>query len=281
VRERAIHFGGGGALSAIITEPPPEARNPSAPGVVLSNVGMHSRIGPYRMWVELARKLAAAGYLVLRFDQAGFGDSEAQPSSEPGVRGAAQEQTAAIDALQSRGASGVVLIGFCSGVDPVHVASLMDDRVVGVVHIDGYAYPTLPFLLRRWTLRMLRFSTWRDALRRRIARLRALSSKAPPATPAVFDRVYPPPFDLAAELRKLAARGVRMMFLWTRGREHEFNHAGQFYGMLKAHDLRGKVEVRVLEGCDHLFSSSSQRALLFDELSRWIGSAFAGQKPAA
>ncbi|HEY2031697.1 MAG TPA: alpha/beta fold hydrolase [Myxococcales bacterium] len=281
MRERTLHFGVGGGLAGVLTEPSPEALREGAPAIVLSNVGMHSRIGPYRMWVELSRRLASEGFLTLRFDQSGFGDSGTVPSAVGPLEAAALEQRAAIDALAERGATGVVLLGFCSGVDPAHAASLVDPRVRGVVYLDGYAYPTPQFFVRRWTLRFLRARTWLNAIDRRRQRLLQLKKGEAPHAPPVFDRTYPPPERLASELRALAGRGVEMLFLWSRGREHEFNHEAQFFSMLRVPDLRGRVQVRFLDGCDHLFSTAAQRAKLFEAVTRFVVAKFGGQEASA
>jgi pimeloyl-ACP methyl ester carboxylesterase len=279
VREKAVHFGEGNALSAILSEPSPEQRRADAPAIVLSNVGMHSRIGPYRMWVEFARKLADEGFVVLRFDQSGFGDSEVISSTLSNVERAANEQRQAIDLLESRGASGAVLVGFCSGVDGVHVASRQDTRVRGVVHLDGYAYPTLQFFVRRWTLRLLRGRTWVEAIERRKQVLRRIRFGEPARPPAVFDRVYPAPPELAEDLRSLVGRNTELLFLWSGGREHEFNHVRQLSRMLHAPDLDGKVRVGIIDRTDHLFSSAAQRGRLFQELLGWLLQRFAGAQP--
>jgi hypothetical protein len=71
-----------------------------------------------------------------------------------------------------------------------------------------------------------------------------------------------------------------MLFLWSRGREHEFNHERQFFSMLRVPDLRGRVQVRFLEGCDHLFSTAAQRAKLFDAVTAFLLASFGGTQPA-
>ena len=274
MRERSVTFGTGGALCGILAEP--SAFRPGAPAVVLSNVGMHTRIGPNRMWVLLARELAAQGYLVLRFDLSGFGESEIRAVTLSDVDRAAEEQRMAVAFLVERlGAAAVVLVGFCSGVDGVHVASLADPRVAGVFYLDGYAYPTSKFYQLRWRARLLRPSLWRSFVVRRVTRLRELFRGEPKHAPPIFDRTYPPPARLASDLRGLVTRGVKLLLVWSEGRAHEFNHADQFFSMLEAEDLRGKVDVRILDRCDHLFSSESQRSLLFGLFRRWLDVHFA------
>ncbi|HEY5972738.1 MAG TPA: hypothetical protein VIT22_12400, partial [Pseudoxanthomonas sp.] len=47
--------------------------------VVLLNAGLIHRVGPFRLYVRLARELAESGFDVLRFDLPGIGDG--QPGS--------------------------------------------------------------------------------------------------------------------------------------------------------------------------------------------------------
>ncbi len=53
---------------------PAEGRGTTA--VLLLPAGLKYRIGPHRLNVKLARRLAASGYLVLRFDPLGLGESD-------------------------------------------------------------------------------------------------------------------------------------------------------------------------------------------------------------
>jgi alpha-beta hydrolase superfamily lysophospholipase len=275
VRERTVTIGPG-ELAGVLAEPDPGVRLAGVPAIVLSNVGMHSRIGPFRVWVGLSRRLARLGWTVLRFDHSGFGDSGVRSGALNDVARAAQEQREAIDFLAARGLADAVLVGFCSGVDGVHVASVSDPRVVGVVHLDGYAYPSPSFWLRRWSIRLLRTRTWRRALWRRRQRLLTLLGrlKGPAAKPPVFDRTYPPAPQVARDFRALAERGTRLLMVWTGGRESEFNHADQFFEMLGAPDLRGRVEVEYWERFDHVFSVVADREALFERLETWLTRAF-------
>ena len=63
-------------LIAITTVAPRRRAEAGQPWVVLLNAGIIHRIGPNRLYVQLARRLASRGHAVLRFDLAGIGDSE-------------------------------------------------------------------------------------------------------------------------------------------------------------------------------------------------------------
>jgi len=76
VSEKIFTCGPGGALVGVLTEPDVARAPPDAPAVLLWNVGLNHRVGPFRVFVELARRLAEAGFTVLRLDLSGLGDSE-------------------------------------------------------------------------------------------------------------------------------------------------------------------------------------------------------------
>ena len=82
MRERAIQFGSHRGLVGIVTTPDatPDAPRPTR-AIVMANVGLHHRVGPYRLYVDLARRLAARGFAALRFDLSGLGDSAARPGT--------------------------------------------------------------------------------------------------------------------------------------------------------------------------------------------------------
>ena len=71
--EKVHAFGKHRGLVGVVSQPDSPR---DAPAVLLLNAGLVHRVGPYRMHVDLARRLAAAGYLVLRFEQSAIGASE-------------------------------------------------------------------------------------------------------------------------------------------------------------------------------------------------------------
>jgi len=70
--ERVLRFGDSDNLIGIHTS---SAASSKRPGIVLVNSGVVHRAGPNRLYVNIARQLAAVGYPVLRFDLSGIGDS--------------------------------------------------------------------------------------------------------------------------------------------------------------------------------------------------------------
>ncbi len=134
MREEALDMGG---LFGVLTEPVEANRSSGLPGVVLHNIGVNSHIGADRMYVRMARRWAAQGFRVLRFDSSGLGDSPAngRVAENRVYSGAAiRNSRRVMDFLgQARGLERFVLMGLCSGAYVAFHSAAADPRVVGIV----------------------------------------------------------------------------------------------------------------------------------------------------
>ena len=127
-------------LFGIVTEGPDTGGRPT---VVLVNEGGTHHIGQARIWVDLARWLAALDFRVLRFDLSGNGDSDPRPGQIPHVARAfeaIEDVRTAVGAIAPVDPSDVVLIGFCSGAYQV-VEQALSDPPRGICIIN----PTFSF----------------------------------------------------------------------------------------------------------------------------------------
>jgi hypothetical protein len=88
-------------------------------GVLILNSGSNHRIGPGRLYVQCARRWAARGYLVMRVDLSGIGDSApwpGEPENLPYPRWAMRDVEDSVAYLRDRwGAASSCAIGLCSG----------------------------------------------------------------------------------------------------------------------------------------------------------------------
>ena len=278
VRERIATFGSHRGLVGIVAEPDAAgAAGASArPAVLMANIGMHHRVGPFRLYVELSRAVARAGCHALRFDLGGLGDSAARPGATAEGEAALLDMTEAMDWMQARyGVEKFVLVGLCSGVDAVHAAALRDPRVTHAVFIDGYTYQTPGFHRRRLPQRYLRLDRWTRFLRRALHRRRsvALPSSAPAgaadrgdsgadADVAGFSREYPPLERFREEITEMARRGVRLLFVFTGTVDSRFNAGSQLWEMLGPAVGRTGIELEWTPGADHVFTSCARREAL-------------------
>ena len=93
------------------------ATDTKGPVVVMSNSGIDCHVGPNRMWVELARQLAARGLRSIRFDLSGLGDSPARPGQPTRLSYAPEALADIADvaaAVSPEDPGNVVLVGLCS-----------------------------------------------------------------------------------------------------------------------------------------------------------------------
>jgi dienelactone hydrolase len=131
VRERAIAVDHEiGRLFGIVSEPA-DGPTGTLSAVLLGGTG--HRIGPNRMWVEMARRWAAQGITAVRLDLGGVGDADGERPVDVAAlyRPEPVDQTvAALDALEREGLPpSFVLTGLCASASWAFTAAAADDRV--------------------------------------------------------------------------------------------------------------------------------------------------------
>jgi pimeloyl-ACP methyl ester carboxylesterase len=275
VRERAVLFGSHRGLAGIVTEPDTSGQRPRR-AVILSNVGMHSRIGPFRIWVDFARRLARQGYYVLRFDLSGTGDSELRAGTLRDQELVDLDMAEASSWLADKlGIEQFVLVGLCSGVAGGHAMAARDPRVIAAIFIDGYAYRTRGFYFRRYAIRYLQPERWARFARRRIAQFRhgpQAQDDSLQAAPRFYTGLTPPLAQFRADIRQMTDRGIPLLFIYTGEVQEWFNGRGQLFEMLGARFPRRGITVEYRGTADHLFESLGEREQLLQRMCGWIQS---------
>jgi hypothetical protein len=146
VMEHALKFGTDGRLFGIVTEPDSLAPSDERPAFVFLNAGLIHRIGPYRIHVTLARELAARGFVSVRVDLSGRGDSADRTPPDGTADPSSVDLQEIADGLEARyGTRRIVLVGLCSGADNAIRAAPLDPRLTGLCLLDAYC-PSAPGL---------------------------------------------------------------------------------------------------------------------------------------
>ncbi|KAG0163090.1 hypothetical protein DFQ28_010983 [Apophysomyces sp. BC1034] len=134
-----------GRLFGILCEP--ASGSGPAPLVVIPNTAATHHVGDGRFNVELARKLARAGFASLRLDAGGLGDSAAGATqTDPGslsFDALAADTSDAVDWAVARGHSSVAVFGICSGAYLGLRAALDNPSIRGLmlVNLLGFSFP--------------------------------------------------------------------------------------------------------------------------------------------
>lgn len=278
MQEQIIQFGPERRLIGITTAPGSSAPTSGKPAVLLLNAGLVHRIGPYRMHVALARRLAASGYPVLRFDLSGIGDSAGYATSLDYRQRTVEEIRAAMDALQQRHAvSGYIAVGLCSGAMNAHIIATEDERIRGAVLLDAYGYPTLRFLCRRYAGTYLKFLDPR-ALAGLIAKRLQRKRGQEPGEEGIDYWEFPSRAQAQADLEKLVARDLRLLYIYTGGIKSYYNYGDQFRDNFKAVDFRDCLDLDYMEEVDHTFTLLRDRERLFTRIDDWLRTHFPGDR---
>jgi len=107
--------------------------------VLFVNHGSNHHIGWARMFVQLARRLAAQGVTSLRMDIAGIGDSPAHPGQTENqlyYRGSQRDVYAALDWLQQQGYGECAVVGHCAGAHLGFFSATHDQRISKLVLLN-------------------------------------------------------------------------------------------------------------------------------------------------
>jgi pimeloyl-ACP methyl ester carboxylesterase len=276
MREKILHFGPNDGLVGILSEPDPQLVKPDAPVLIASNVGLNHRVGPFRLYVDLARRLAAQGYTMLRFDLSGLGDSAPRSDRVDELARAVLDVKDAMRALtDKRGAKRFIQLGMCSGVDSTHTVTTEDARVVGGIFVEGYAFRTREFYLRRYLQRPLSRRFWEVYLGRKLRKYVALAReqvRAPGEAEEIYTRAYPSPEQLEREYTALIERDVQLLFVFAGGfgADQGYNYATQFADVFPAIARDRHVEVEFYPRADHTYSVIADRELLMQRIERWL-----------
>ncbi len=215
------------------------ADNKDLPAVLFLSAGLLRSHGPNRLYVECARQLVSRGVSSLRFDLAGIGDSVERPNNAELEENTLAEVQEVIDTLsQQKGIDRFVLVGLCSGAyDAIEIAA-QDDRVVGVVSLDGYSLESKWYKLhwfKRLVLpRLLQKRSWLKAIDLLNQKLgRAETDKRQPeqvdlqvATESLFLESKPPE-KILEQFTQLLSREVSLLCLFTGGVIDEYSYRGQ------------------------------------------------------
>jgi alpha/beta superfamily hydrolase len=286
VEEAICRFGEEGHLFGILSRPQSPSRHPA---VVLCNAGAAHHVGPHRLYVTLARELAARGFPCLRFDLESLGDSvNRAPGREnyPYPRTATQDARRAVEHLRSLGHGRLVVMGLCSGAHTAFHAGLeIEDAAIEEIvlinpmqfhWVDGMSLDTSrrfeDMLQYRRSLRDPR--RWLKLLRGDVNFRRMLElARSYPRTvartyrDALWELLAPAGGPrLSRDLKRLFAMGRRVTLFVSEGdpgRDVLMAHAK----VTATRALRsGRIHLERIPRADHTFSRWNARRKLLDRL---------------
>jgi len=250
--------------------------------VLLLNAGVVRRVGPGRLNVELARRLAASGVDAFRFDFAGVGDSPARTDGQELAEGVITDVQETLDHLETtRGYRRFIVMGLCSGADNGMRAAERDERIVGVAMFD----PTID-RTRRWYWEALKARLrspdgLKSALALGIPTLRRalglpVQEREPGddvgEQPELYQVTYADRPRIRRCLETLVNRDVRLFVTFTGSWDFIYNYETQFLDVYAGVPFSERLNLSFRPHADHSFLEAEDRRALFDELTAWCRS---------
>jgi pimeloyl-ACP methyl ester carboxylesterase len=284
MKEYALKIGRDQSLVGILTENgtgvAPKENNST--GVLLLNAGLIHHIGPNRIYVKMARRLAAKGFVVMRFDFSGIGDSGPRRDKLPATESIIDETRQVMDYLEShKGIRRFYFIGLCSGAGAAIQASVVDKRVKNCVLIN----PPLPktrltelmdrsryysnhalYNPQSWFRFFLLKSSYRDAL---LAFCLEIKKKLRPNS---FGNSEPPEVILTLKklFRDLRKQDIQLLLLYSQsdlGDTYFQRVLGDEYRSMKK---SGLLEIERLKNADHLIKPLACQEQLLDIVTKYL-----------
>ncbi len=235
---------------------PNAGRNQLLPVIIICHGFVGSRIGVDRIFVQTARTLAEDGYIVLRFDYAGCGESQ-------GNYGDQQlqdliEQTVHVlhyvETIEGADRRNITLIGHSLGGAVATITASLDKRVNSLVLWSPVAYPFQDIL------RIVGKEAYQEAKEKRYTDHRGylLSQQ-------FFDSMVD--FYPLKELQKFPGD----VLIIHGDHDHIIPSKYCFY-YEKAFLLRsqGKCDKDIIVGADHTYSNHVHRMQLFERTKKWL-----------
>ena len=280
VVEQPEWFGSGASLSGVSARPSSGTVRTTA--ILFPTVGANHRIGSNRLHVELGRDLAKRGYLSLRFDIDGTGESGTVSERErfwEYKRETYKDLVSAIEWLKRQpGIEACILWGICSGAYMSYHAALSSSGVTGVMLFNLQLFRWRDEEVREnlargqtksfgfYARRIFRKETWRRLLTGDIdvqGILKGLAAriiKRVRASAGQFLAVDPTLESPVQQITALSRRGCRVSLVCTPEDTglHEIQiHLGKDAGRVSHLPGVEFVEVAPDTGADHTFTGAS------------------------
>lgn len=275
MKEVALKIGSPTPLAAIASVP--DNFDKDKPALIIFNSGVMHHVGTCRLSVKIARQAAETGFLALRFDFSGIGDSEARRGALSFQESSVKESKEIMDYLQEKkGISKFIVYGLCSGADASYEIAQIDERIIGMAQIDAYCYTNFKWMINRYVKRAMLPSMWPKIVRRltEIAvtlfqQNKKQSSSSENMEMPSYIRVFPPKEEVSAAFRNIVRRDIAIYTIFT-GDMIEVNYQNQFRDVFSEIDFKDLLREAYYPEVEHIVTSPYYQKKISDDLSAWI-----------
>lgn len=295
VQDQAVWLPAPSPLAAVVTTPLHSSHAPKA-AVLMINTGAEHRIGTNRMYTPWARRWAARGWVAMRVDLAGLGNSAKRAGCADNdihlPHAVADIQTAVAHLREHHGIHEVHLIGLCSGAFHALSAAFEGTDLRSVTAINQMVYfwqDKMPLVGEASAAVVVHITQgvgrsltdparWLKLLRGQVnvsLILRAIGRRLTQRLSLVGRQLarvvgWPLKNDLHHALRQTVARGLAVHLVFAKGEPGLTMLQEQAGGAVARLSSQQALKLTVMEQADHTFTQSEAQRRLFDIVDQRI-----------
>ena len=266
MQERAFRYGENDRGLGMLTLP---EHTQNAPVVVMFNAGLLYRAEPYRLNVLACRRLAEIGYICLRVDIAGKGDT-------PARKGLTNRESVALDwryikqsLIHQFGERNLIIMGLCSGADNGIKIAAHDKDVKGLILMDAISKKDKGFARRALINKILNIYAWIKLPEILIKTIRHLLGNEGHLEKSIALRDAPNDQDLQQCFTNLTSLDGRILAVFTSQALYHYNQKGQFSRAMEIAGMGQICEEIFWPNVQHLYSIQEHRDRLLTVLGNW------------
>lgn len=281
-KEKIANFGKSANLAGILHVSKKAEASTANPAVVILNAGLIHKVGPNRIFVEMARQLSDIGLNVMRFDFSGIGDSSKRDDAESFEKAAENEVSEAFNYIQQKlGNKKYILIGLCSGAIASLNIGAKDNRVIAAVIInipppDTYVGKEMSSASFYFENALFSANSWKKMVLGK-SEYRKIASAIKFAVLLKLKKLFNiniernhGGIELKKKIRNFIEGKKKILFISTDeevGAEYIFRVAKKEIRQLRKNKL---LNVSYFHGSDHLFTLVKHQTLLQKEIINWV-----------
>lgn len=267
IREQVFTYGEHQHGIGVLSEP---GDTTDSPIVVLLNAGLSHRAEPYRLNVLLARELAEKGYIAVRVDLSGKGDSPARSTLTNRESVALDWSFIKMSLEKLYGSRTLLIFGLCSGADNGIKICADDPMVKGLILLDPVSRQDSGFRKRDFINKITNPYKWMRLHRILLRRLGKKKSGENSLLSSPMDlRDEPNSQDMDRCFEGLVHKSGRVLAVFTSQALYHYNSEGQFAGAMGVDGLESIVEEVFWPNAKHIFPIEAHRNRLIEKAADW------------
>ncbi len=257
-------------LFGILTCPQANLKNT---GFIFLNSGLLHRVGPFRLYVDIARRIATSGFPSIRLDLAGKGDSDALPGVSLADANVANLSAACRKLSEETGVQKFVIGGLCSGADDALQAGLEIDDLAGLFMFDGFAPKTIRYYIKRYGPKILSVQSWFKRLQT------TTSGQEKPGGEIGGLRNWGTRREMLDRYDRLINRGTRILAIFSGWAGNDYVYPSQLITAIDNPQSAALVSELHYPDATHLFSLSMHRRQAIAGIADWAERSFPDAAP--